>query len=162
MAANRVHELLDEHGVEYEVHTHPRAVSANRLAAAEEVTGWDVAKPVMLSVGGELAMAVVPAPVTVDLDKASEALGHAEVRLAHEDEFADRFPDCEVGAEPPFGNLYGIAVFLDEGLRARHEMVCRDGTHTQTITLATSDFVKVVGPEILDLAYHPDEPPATA
>ncbi len=151
MAGNRVHEMLDEHGVEYEVHDHPRAVTASRLAEAEDVTGWDVAKPVLLSVGGQLAMAVVPSPVHVDLDKASEVLGHSEVRLATEDEFTDRFPDAEVGAEAPFGNAYGIPVFMDETLRARRTMICRDGSHTTSITLPVADYVRVVKPEIVDI-----------
>lgn len=151
-----VHDLLDERGVTYEVHDHPRAVTASRLAEAEDVTGWDVAKPVLLSVGGELAMAVVPGPVYVDLDKASEVLGHNEVTLAGEDEFADRFPDAEPGAEAPFGSLYDIPVFLDERLRAREQMVCRDGSHTRTITLATADYIRVEQPEIVDIAADGD------
>jgi Ala-tRNA(Pro) deacylase len=97
-------------------------------------------------------MAVVPAPVHVDLDKASDVLGHGEVRLATEEEFVSRFPDCEPGAEPPFGNLYEIPVFLDETLRKRQRMVCRDGSHTTTITLAVNDYVEVVAPEIVDFA----------
>lgn len=151
MATNAVHELLDRHDVPYEVHEHPRAVAASRLAQSEDVTGWDVAKPVLLAIEGQLAMAVVPAPVHVDLDKASNVLGHGDVRLATEEEFVARFPDCEPGAEPPFGNLYGIPVFLDETLRARQRMVCRDGSHTETITLAVNDYVEVVAPEIVDL-----------
>jgi Ala-tRNA(Pro) deacylase len=152
MPAEKVHALLDQHGISYETHRHPRVVSAQRLAAEEEVSGWEVAKPVLLAVGDELAMAVVPAAVNVDLDKASRALGNNEVRLATEDEFVSAFPDCEPGAEPPFGNLYGIPVFLDESLRARERMVCRDGSHTEAITLAVTDYVQVVDPEIVDLA----------
>jgi Ala-tRNA(Pro) deacylase len=97
-------------------------------------------------------MAVVPAAVHVDLNKASDVLGHGEVRLATEEEFVSRFPDCEPGAEPPFGNLYEIPVFLDETLRKRQRMICRDGSHTTTITLAVNDYVEVVAPEIVDLA----------
>lgn len=155
MASNQVHDLLDEHGIEYEVHDHPRAVEASRLAESQDVTGWDVAKPVLLSVGGQLAMAVLASPVHVDLDKASDVLGHSDVRLATEDEFVSKFPDCEPGAEPPFGNLYGVPVFLDETLRARRTMVCRDGSHTSSITLAVSDYVRVVAPEIVDVATAP-------
>lgn len=155
MGTNQVHELLDQQGVAYEVHDHPWAVDANRLAESEDVTGWDVAKPVLLAIGDQLAMAVVAAPVHVDLDKASDVLGHADVRLATEDEFAAKFPDSEPGAEPPFGNLYGVPVFLDETLRARRRMVCRDGSHTATITLAVNDYVRVVNPEIVDVATTP-------
>ena len=155
MGTNPVHELLDQRNISYEVHEHPRAVDANRLAQSEDVTGWDVAKPVLLAIGDELAMAVVPAPVHIDLDKASNVLGHSEVRLATEDEFVSRFPDCEPGAEPPFGNLYGVPVFLDESLRTRRRIVCRDGSHTASITLAMNDYVDVVAPEIVDLATPP-------
>jgi Ala-tRNA(Pro) deacylase len=152
MPAEKVHALLEQHGVSYDTHSHPRVVSAQRLAAAEEVSGWDVAKPVLLSVSGELAMAVVPAAVHVDLDKARRVLGNNEVHLAPEAEFVSLFPDCAPGAEPPFGNLYGIPVFLDERLRARPEMVCRDGSHTESITMPVADYVRVVQPEIVDLA----------
>lgn len=155
MSTNAVHELLDQHDVPYEVNEHPRAVDANRLAQSEDVTGWDVAKPVILAIGSELAMAVVPAPVRVDLDKASAVLGHSDVRLATEEEFAGRFPDCEPGAEPPFGTLYDIPVFLDETLRQRQRMVCRDGSHTRTITVAVNDYVHLVEPEIVDMATAP-------
>ncbi len=152
MPASKVHALLDDHGVSYEAHEHPRVVSAQRLAAAEDVSGWEVAKPVLLAVGNQLAMVVVPAAVPVDLEKVSRVFGGNEVRMAREDEFADAFPDCELGAEPPFGNLYGVPVFLDERLRARSQLVCRDGSHTESITLAVADYVRVVQPEIADLA----------
>lgn len=155
MATNPVHDLLDEANVPYELHEHPRAVDANRLAQSEDVTGWDVAKPVMLLVGDQLTMAVVPAPVHVDLDKARDVLGHDDVRLATEEEFVSRFPGCEPGAEPPFGNLYDMPVVLDETLRKRQRMVCRDGSHTTTITLAVNDYVEVVSPKIVDLATSP-------
>lgn len=155
MADNPVHDLLDREGIDYEVHDHARAVDASRFAEAQEVTGWDVAKPVLLSVGGQLAMVVVPAPVTVDLQKASDVLGHADVRLADEQEFVDRFAAYEPGAEPPFGNLHGVPVFLDETLRARERMVCRDGSHTTAIELSINDYVAVVAPEIVDVATPP-------
>jgi Ala-tRNA(Pro) deacylase len=151
MPADKVHELLDDHGISYETHEHPRAVSAQRLAAAEEVSGWEAAKPVLLSIGDQLALAVVPAAMQGELDRAREVLGGNEVRLATEDEFVATFPDSEPGAEPPFGNLYGVPVFLDERLRASPRLVCRDGSHTRSITLATEDYVKLVQPEIVEL-----------
>jgi Ala-tRNA(Pro) deacylase len=156
MPAAKVHALLDQHGIEYETHTHERTVGAQRLAAEEGVSGWDVAKPVLLAVGsGELAMAVVSAAVEVDLSKASRVFGGNEVRLASEDEFAATFPDCEPGAEPPFGTLYGVPVFLDERLRARQRFLCRDGSHTEALLLTTNDYVRVIDPEIVDLAGEP-------
>jgi Ala-tRNA(Pro) deacylase len=156
MPAAKVHALLDQHEIPYEVHVHERTVSAQRLAHEEGVSGWDVAKPVLLAVGGgELAMAVVSAAVEVDLSKASEVFGGNEVRLATEEEFETAFPDCERGAEPPFGTLYGIPVFLDERLRARRQLLCRDGSHTEALLLATNDYVRLVDPEIIDVAGEP-------
>jgi Ala-tRNA(Pro) deacylase len=155
MPAAKLHALLDDHGIAYEVETHPHAVSAHRLAAAEGVSGYDVAKPVLVSVAGQLAMMVVPGAENLDLDRASEVLGHNDVRLATEDEFVAVFDDCEPGAEPPFGNLYGIPTFMDEDLRARQRIVCRDGSHTQTITLAVVDYVRLVQPEIVDVSLAP-------
>jgi Ala-tRNA(Pro) deacylase len=155
MPATRIHDLLDAHGIDYEVHTHRRAVTAHRLAASEGISGWEVAKPVLISVGGELAMLVVPGAVHVDLELVSEHLGHNEVRLATEEEFVAVFADCEPGAEPPFGHLYGVPVFLDERLRAQPRIVCRDGSHTETLAMATSDYVRLVDPEIVDVAVQP-------
>jgi Ala-tRNA(Pro) deacylase len=156
MAAEKLHELLDRHDIAYERHTHERAVTAQRLAAAEHVSGWEVAKPVLLSISGELAMMVVPAAADVDLDKCTELLGHNEVRLATEDEFVDTFADSEPGAEPPFGNLYGIPVFVDQSLQTQQRIVCRDGTHTSSITIAIADYVRVVKPEIADVIRPAD------
>lgn len=155
MSAEAVQSLLTEHGIPFERREHPYAVTAQRVAAAEQVTGWDVAKTVLVAVGGQLAMVVLPAPVTVDLDRLSHVLGDNEVRLASEVEFVSRFADCEPGAEPPFGNLYGLPVFLDERLRARERLVCRDGTHTHVLVLATNDYVRLVAPEIVDVATAP-------
>lgn len=155
MPAAKLHALLDEHDIAYEVDRHPHAVSANRLAASEGVSGYDVAKPVLVSVKGQLAMIVVPGAENLDLDRASDVLGHNDVRLATEDEFVSVFDDCEPGAEPPFGNLYGIPTFMDEHLRARQRIVCRDGSHTQTITLDVVDYVRLVQPEIVDVALAP-------
>ncbi|MBW3578212.1 MAG: YbaK/EbsC family protein [Actinobacteria bacterium] len=152
MPARTVHRFLDEHGVDYEVQSHERVVDAQRLAATEHVTGWKVAKPVMLIVGDELTMAVVPAAVSVDLDKVRRVLGRDEVRLAREDEFADAFPDCEPGAEPPFGNLYGLPVLFDPTLGDRDQLVCRDGSHTETVTLVTDDYLRLVEPRIVDIS----------
>jgi Ala-tRNA(Pro) deacylase len=155
MTAQRLHEFLDSEGVDYEVTSHEQAFAAHEVAHAEQVSGWDVAKAIMLNVGGELAMVVLPAPVEVDLDKASRALGGADVRLAQESEFEDVFDDSELGAHPPFGNLYGVPVFVDETMRERKRMICRDGSHTEAVTISTDDFMRVVGPEVIDAGRRP-------
>ncbi|MFO7960953.1 MAG: YbaK/EbsC family protein [Nitriliruptoraceae bacterium] len=153
MPATRLYTLLDEQGIVYEVEDHPHAVSAQRLAAAEGISGFQVAKPVLLSVGGELAMAVIPGAELLDLERAHDVFGGNEVRLATEEEFVSLFEDCEAGAEPPFGRLYGLPTFLDEHLRAQERIAFRDGTHTRTVTLAMTDYLSLVEPEIVSIAH---------
>jgi Ala-tRNA(Pro) deacylase len=154
MAAERVRRFLDEHEVPYDSETHERAVSAQRLAHAEHVSGWMVAKPVMLDADGELVMAVVPAPAYVDLERASESFD-CDVRLASEDDFTGRFPDCEAGAEPPFGSMYDIRTVIDPILDEDEYIVFRAGTHDTTMRMRMSDYVAVEDPMRVVLAVHP-------
>lgn len=154
MAAERVRRFLDEHEVPYESEIHERAVSAQRLAAAEHVSGWMVAKPVMLDADGELVMAVVPAPAYVDLERASVSFD-CDVRLARESDFTDRFPDCEPGAEPPFGSMYDIRTVIDPILDEDEYIVFRAGTHDTTMRMRMSDYVAVEDPMRVVLAVHP-------
>ena len=151
MTAERVRAHLDEQGIRYELADHPVAYTAQEIAAAEHVAGETFAKPTLLMADGKLVMAVLPGPRRVDFDKARRALGAEEVRLAKEAEFSSAFPDCEVGAEPPFGNLYGLPVYVDERLTAS-PIVFNAGSHRQTMTMALSDFVDVVTPIRADLA----------
>lgn len=158
MAVQQLHQLLDERDIHYEVTRHPEAFTAQEVAAAEHITGWDVAKPVLLRVGQDIVMVVVPAPMEVDLERARDAFGGERVRLATEDEFRPLFPDTELGAEPPFGNgcLYDIPVYLDQSMRDRDRMICRDGSHTETVTLASSDYVEMVEPATVAVAVPQD------
>ncbi len=156
MSAERVREFLDEQGVDYDMQTHERAVTAQEVAAAEHVSGWQVAKPVILAADGDLVMAVVAAACEVDLSKATAALGAADVALADEDDFQEAFPDCEGGAEPPFGNVYDMPVLLDEMLTGEERLVFRGGTHDTTMSMATDDYVRVVQPTVTDIAVPAD------
>lgn len=156
MSAERVRSFLDERGIDYDLQTHERAVTAQEVAAAEHESGWHVAKPVILEADGELVMAVVAAACEVDLAKATAALGAAEVALADEDDFGDRFPDCEVGAEPPFGNVYDVPVLLDETLMGEERLVFRAGTHDTTMSMATADYLEAVEPTVTDIAVPAD------
>lgn len=151
MAGERVRDYLDERGVAYDADVHPRAVDAQRLAATEHVSGWLVAKPVLVIADGDLVMTVIPGPAALDLDRAAEALA-GEVRLAEEREFRDRFPDCEAGAEPPFGALYGMRTLVDPVLRRDPEVVFRAGTHDTAMRMTTEDFLAVLGAEEAELA----------
>ena len=149
--ANRVRKYLIEHGVGYEVEQHPLAYTAQEVAAVEHIPGRSFAKPVMLMADGDLVMAVLSATQRLDFDKASKAIGCDSVRLANEEEFAPVFPDCERGAEPPFGNLYGIPMYVDERLTP-DEMVFNAGSHTETMKVATAEYLGLVKPARADLA----------
>jgi len=149
----RLEAYLRENKVPFQIVHHPLAYTAQEVAAAEHVPGKMLAKVVMVFADGKLAMLTLPAPHRVDLTKAAAVLGAREVRLAHEEEFAAAFPDCEVGAMPPFGNLYDLPVYVDNVLAGDEEIVFQAGTHTDTMTLRYADFQRLVKPEVGDLAH---------
>ena len=150
----RIEGFLRDAGVEFESHKHPLTYTAQAVAEAEHVPGKTVAKVVMALAGGELVMTVVPAPYRLDLLKLAAALGTDDVRLAHENEFADRFAGCDVGAMPPIGRLYGVATFVDQSLAEDQYIVFQAGTHTDTIRLKYGDYVKVAEPTFADIIFH--------
>lgn len=148
----RLEEYLRDNGVPFEVQEHRPAFTAQRVAATEHVPGRMFAKVVMAEEDGELVMLVLPANSVVDTRKASVAVGGQEVRLASEREFAPRFPDCEAGAMPPFGNLYDVPVYVDEGLGESERIVFQAGTHTLTMSVPYADFERLAHPTVADLA----------
>jgi Ala-tRNA(Pro) deacylase len=152
---DRLEDYLRENGVTFEVQHHPRAVTAQEVAAAEHVPGKMFAKTVMVLADGEMIMLVLPAPHEVKLEKAAEELGAKEVHLASEERFGDTFPDCEVGAMPPFGNLYGVAVYVDEALAEDETVVFRAGTHTETMSVRYADLERLVEPTVARFADPP-------
>ena len=148
----RLETYLRDNGVPFQVQQHRIAFTAQRVAAVEHVSGRMVAKVVMTVADGKPTMLVLPAPQRVDLAKATAALKARDVRLAHEEEFASFFPDCEVGAEPPFGNLYGLPVYVDRELTRDDTIVVEAGTYTETLSLKFADYQRLVQPTIADLA----------
>jgi Ala-tRNA(Pro) deacylase len=151
---DRLENYLRENQVPFEEHHHPRAVSAQEVAASEHVPGRMLAKTVMVLLDGQMVMLALPAPYQVDLEKAAAALGVDEVRLAEEEEFEDSFPDCEVGAMPPFGNLYGVPVYVEKTLAEDETIVFRSGTHTETMSVSYSDFERLVEPTVAVFALR--------
>jgi Ala-tRNA(Pro) deacylase len=151
MAGERIRSYLDEHHVKWEEREHPVAYTAHEVAQSEGVSGWLVAKPVLLWAEGHLVMVVLPAPMQVDLQRAKEAVDAPGVRLATEDEFAGAFPDCEIGAEPPFGNLYDIPVYVDRSLLDDPYIVFNDGTHRRTLRIGLADYLRLVEPTTVDV-----------
>ncbi|MGH7561778.1 MAG: aminoacyl-tRNA deacylase [Gemmatimonadales bacterium] len=134
--------------------THSPAFTAQEVAHAAHVSGKDLAKVVVMKLDGRLAMAVVPAPERVDLDALAEATGAREVVLAPEVEFAQRFPDCDRGAMPPFGNLYGMEVYVDGLLAGDRELAFPAGSHSEVIRMAYRDFERLVNPTVVPFAVH--------
>jgi len=142
---------LREKQVPFEVRHHPKAITAQEVAASEHVPGKMLAKTVMVLADGKMVMLALPAPYQVDVDKAGKVLG-VEVRLAHEEEFENTFPDCEVGAMPPFGNLYEVPVYVEAALAEDETIVFRAGTHTDTMSVSYADFENLVEPTIAEFA----------
>jgi len=153
MLSPRLHHFLDERHAPYTTLTHHRTVTAQQTADAAHVDKRNFAKTVMLKVDGALAMLVMPAAYRANLTRLSRALGGREVELAHEDEFKDAFPDCELGAMPPFGNLYGIPVYVDARLTGDAGIAFNAGSHTDAIRMPYAEFERLTQPELLYLAH---------
>ena len=151
MEAHRVREYLISRGVGYEVEHHPPAFTAQEVAAVEHIPGRMFAKPVIVNADGDLIMTVLSANRLLDLEKTKTVLGCDDVRLAREEEFAPIFDDCERGAEPPFGNLYGLRMIVDASLTP-DEIVFNAGSHTETMKVSTAEYLDLVDPERADLA----------
>ncbi len=140
MPATKVKEFLDANNIKYMTISHSLAYTAQEIAASSHIPGQELAKTVILNVDDYFAMAVLPASHQVDLKAVKEATGTSAVRLATETEFMNLFPDCEVGAMPPFGNLYDMPVYVDESLTQDEEIAFNACTHKQLIRLAYDDF----------------------
>ena len=152
MPLSKLRDFLDSHQVRYLVISHFDAYTAQGIAALAHIPGKELAKTVMVMVDGELAMAVVPASFKVDLFKLKRHLRAGTVELATETKFRDRFPDCETGSMPPFGNLYGMDVFVDEALEEDKEIAFNAGSHRELVRMSYADFVHLVKPVVLALA----------
>ena len=149
----RVMEFLDKAGVKYETLAHAPVFSSQGLAAIEHEPGKYVVKPVIVKADDKYVMCVLPAPRKVDLAKLKGQLDAASVVLADENEIGKLFGDCELGAEPPFGNLYDMPTFMDRTLEQDDHIVFQAGTHAQAIRLSMADYRKLVGPKVLDFAF---------
>jgi Ala-tRNA(Pro) deacylase len=152
MALANLTEYLDTHHVAYVVISHSPAYTAQGIAGLAHIPGRELAKAVIVKVDGKLAMAVVPAKFHVDLALLRKAANANTVALASEEEFKDRFPQCETGAMPPFGNLFGLEVFADDSLESDKEIAFNAGTHRELIRMAWEDFKRLVEPKVIRFA----------
>lgn len=149
MPTKRLKEFLDKNDVKYVALKHSEAYTAQEIAASAHIKGDEFAKTVILKIDGNMAMAVLPASYTINfLELDHLGLGN-RVRLANEMEFSNKFPECEVGAMPPFGNLYDMPVYTSESLIKDEEISFNSGTHKEIITMKTDDYVKLVKPMTL-------------
>lgn len=146
MIPDSIIQYLQRHHVPFERRSHLRAITAQALAQSLHVSGFQVAKTVVLHAQDRLWLCVASAPDTLDLGRVAETIGCRRVRLAEESEFADLFPQCEVGAEPPFGQLYGLPVVVDEHLRGAERLWFRAGSHGEAIELRFEDFLHLEEP----------------
>lgn len=141
-------EFLDSQHIWYQHCIHTLAYTAQGIAHAQHVSGKQLAKVVMVMADGSLIMTVVPGNHRVDLERLGEILNAGFVRLATEDEFRDLFPDCELGAMPPLGNLYRLEVWVDAAVRAHPHILFNAGTHSETILMNFADFDRLVQPMV--------------
>ncbi len=152
MPLERLKQFLDGNAVKYVTVKHSPAYTSQEVAALAHVPGREWAKTVMVKLDGKMAMAVVPASCRVVFDLLKEATGARVAELAAEQEFRDLCPGCEVGAMPPFGNLFGMDVFVDERLAEDPEISFSAGTHTEMVRLPFADFRRLVQPKVVRLA----------
>jgi len=145
-------EFLDSQGIKYVKITHSPAFTAQEIAASAHVAGKELAKTVIVFIDGTIAMAVLPASRTIDFDHFRKVIGVHKIELASEGQFADRFPDCELGSMPPFGNLYGMDVYVDEYLTKDKEIAFNAGDHTELFRLTYEDFSRLVNPKVVKLS----------
>lgn len=151
----RLEAYLQENRVRYEVQQHPAAYTAQQIAAAEHISGKLIAKVVMAVADERMVMLVLPGHHRVDLDRAGALLGSRRFRLAQEREFGPLFPDCDIGAMPPFGHFYGIPVYVDAALADDQWIYYQVGTHTETMKVNYADYERLVRPLLLEFSRSP-------
>jgi Ala-tRNA(Pro) deacylase len=149
MPVRKMKQFLDRENVKYVTISHSPAYTAQEVAQSAHIKGKDLAKTVIVELDGKMAMAVLPANRKIVLQDLREVTGCEEVKFASEDEFKARFADCETGAMPPFGNLYGMDVFMAEALTHNDEIAFNAGSHTEVVKLARHDFERLVQPKVL-------------
>ncbi len=148
----KLESMLVEKRMPYDLVDHPVAFTAQTTAEMEHISGKKEAKVVMLSVDGMNVMAVVPATHRIDMLKVRYLFGTEDIRLEAEEEFVSIFQDCEPGAMPPFGELYGVPVVVDLSLAENNTIVFNAGTHSEAMRMAYKDYEKIVSPIVGDIA----------
>lgn len=154
MPLQKLTEYLDKHHRKYVVIKHSKAYTAQEIAASAHIPGKEMAKTVMVKVDGDIKMMILPSTHHLDFKQIKEALNAKEVELATEDEFRELFPDCELGAMPPFGNLFGIETFVAKSLTDDEEIAFSAGSHKELVKMAYKDFEELVKPRIISMGIR--------
>ena len=152
--STKIKEYLEKEGVQFEVAEHPLAYTATEVAGSQHVPGKQMVKSVIVKTGGNFLMCVLPAIHLVDFEKLKKIIGSEELKLADESELEELFPDYELGAEPPFGHLYGLKVYAEKLLDEDEEIVFNAGTHTDVVKMRYDDFKRLVNPTIAEIGTH--------
>ena len=148
MPVKRLKEYLDKMGVKYSTINHVLAYTSQQIASTTHIKGKELAKTVMVKIDGRMAMVVLPASFKVDLELVKKAAEANSISLATESEFLGMFPECDPGAMPPFGNLYGMDVYMEGKLAEDEEIAFNAGSHLELIKMAYKDFARLVMPKI--------------
>lgn len=152
MTLDKLKEYLDNHGIRYVVVSHSLGYTSQEIARSVHIPTDQLAKTVIVKVDGQLCMAVLPGSHKVDLHLLRDVTGAKHVELASEDEFAGKFAGCELGAMPPFGNIYGMEVFVSGLLTEQDEIVFNACSHREVVKMSYKDFAKLVHPKVIELA----------
>jgi Ala-tRNA(Pro) deacylase len=149
-----VQNYLDELGVNYRLSRHDTTYTAQDLAAAEHIPGRKVIKPVIVKADGQFVMCAIPASHRIDLDTLRDQLQANDLQLADENELSDVCPECELGAAPPIGCLFGLTTVMDESLFADDRVTFQAGTHTDAVTMTLADYRRAAMPEVAYFGKH--------
>jgi len=152
MPVKKLKDFLDSQNIKYITITHSPAFTSQEIAASAHIPGKELAKTVMVKMDGKMVMTILPASLKIDFNLLKEASGASKVELASEQEFQDLFPECEVGAMPPFGNLYGMEVFVESHMTEDKEIAFNAGSHYELIKLSYKDFDISVKPKVIKFA----------
>jgi Ala-tRNA(Pro) deacylase len=155
MISNRLKDFLDRFEIGYDVMHHDPAFTAQELAARMHISGFEFTKAVVVKLDGEFALVAVPAPLRINFKELARMAGAKKCRLASEQEFQQFFPDCELGAMPPFGNLYQLPTYADVEVTRNENMVINAGTHAEALRLRFADFNRLARPRVGRFAEPP-------
>ena len=152
MPVKKLIDYLDQNNIHYVIINHSSAYTASEIAASAHIKGEELAKTVIVKIDGNMSLLVIPAKYKINFDLLKKHTGCDLIELAKEEEFTELFPDCQVGAMPPFGNIYDMKTYMDKTLTYEDDIAFNAGNHSQLIRLSCRDFIDLVKPDIANFA----------